>query len=116
MMQNFAKLDPAVSVLPTSKLVIFPLLQPDPKLSFSCYFFQGQTDAFVETFKFPLGKGKKHCDVCLLNSSIFNLLSLNFSQNDLNSSWVMEGESEEANGSKIEGGSQENLKSIRGTK
>ena len=59
MMQNFAKLDAAESLLPTSKLVIFPLLQPDPKLSFSCYFFQGQTDAFVETFKFSLGKRQK---------------------------------------------------------
>ena len=66
-------------------LVFFSLLQRDPKLPLSCYFFQGQTDAFVETFKFPLGKGKKHCDVCLLNSSIFNLPPLNISQHNLNS-------------------------------
>ena len=63
----------------------FSLLQRDPKLPLSCYFFQGQTDAFVETFKFPLGKGKKHCDLCLLNSSIFNLPPLNISQHNLNS-------------------------------
>ena len=49
--------------------------------------FQGQTtDAFVESFKSPPGKGKNHCYVCFAQvPNIFNLLSHKISQKHLHS-------------------------------
>ena len=95
----------------TCALLIFLLLElggeSDPETSVSCYFFRGQTNAFVETFKFPPGKGKKHCHVCLLESSHIQSSVSEHSPREFKfrspaSNWVMKSESAELNGAKIE--------------
>ena len=95
----------------TCALLIFLLLElggeSDPETSVSCYFFRGQTNAFVETLKFPPSKGKKHCHVCLLESSHIQSSVSEHSPREFKfrspaSNWVMKSESAELNGAKIE--------------